>query len=423
MSPKKWAAEFTAAEVDKLFSPLKGMRHLALAVSGGPDSVALMVLAAQWKGPVKFSVVSIDHGLREGSDKEAREVVRRAKALGLQAQALQWKDGKPKTGLQAKAREARYRLLAEWCAQNDAQGVVTAHTLDDQAETLLMRLARGSGLDGLSAMASETEIFGVRVLRPLLGISRRRLEEFLLARSEPYFEDPSNANPAFERIRIRQAAKLLGKLGLTAEALAQSAKRLQRAREALERAASDLERRAVTFQPQGHAIADLTSLMDAPGEVRLRLLQRIIDRIGGRSRAPELREIEKLDEWLKGGPGRGRTLGGCRAQKRSRSLIIGRERGRMAREPVRIKPGETLIWDDRFRIRLNSGSKEALQILPLGEARGSLVERPKDLPDFVFKSLPALLRKGKVALVPLIGYRQPRLRGVEVEVEPVSGSS
>jgi tRNA(Ile)-lysidine synthase len=423
MSPKKPAAEFTAPEIDKLFSSFKGARHLALAVSGGSDSTALMVLAAEWKGPVKFSVVCIDHGLRRDSGREAREVVKRAKALGLQAQALKWKDGRPRTGLQAKAREARYRLLAEWCAKHDAEGVVTAHTLDDQAETLLMRLARGSGLDGLSAMGSETEIFGARVFRPLLGISRRRLKEFLSARSELYFEDPSNDNPAFERIRIRQAGKQLSKLGLTAEVLAQSAKRLKRAREALERAASDLARRAVIFQPQGHAIAELESLMGAPEEVRLRVLQRMIDRIGGGSRGPELREIEELDQWLKSGPGLGRTLGGCRVQKRKRHLIIGRERGRMARAPIRIKPGETLIWDDRFKITLNPKSKGPLQILPLGEAKGNPVERPKDLPDFVFKTLPALLRKGEVALVPLIGYRQPKLKGIEVEVEPLGGPS
>ena len=131
MSPKKPAAEFSAAQLDRLFLPLKRFRHLALAVSGGSDSTALMLLAAQWKGPAKFSVLTIDHGLRAASRNEAKQVVKWARSLGLAAHMLAWKEAKPKSALQARAREARYRLMAQWCARHDADGVVTAHTLDE----------------------------------------------------------------------------------------------------------------------------------------------------------------------------------------------------------------------------------------------------------------------------------------------------
>lgn len=425
MSPKKPAAEFSTAQVDKLFSPLKRFRHLALAVSGGPDSTALMLLAAQWEGPVKFSVLTVDHGLRRDSRDEAREVVKRGGALGLAAHRLAWKEAKPKSALQARAREARYRLMAQWCARHDADGIVTAHTLDDQAETLLMRLARGSGIDGLAAMAGETVIFGVRVLRPMLEVSRQRLREFLISRGQGFFEDPSNADPAFERIRIRQAGELLFQLGLKPGALALTARRLARARQALELAADEVEARLVAFQAEGHAIVDLALFQKAPEEIRLRLLARLLVRIGGASQPAQLEEIERLNEWLKAGHGQARTLGGCRVHRRSKSLIIGRECGRLAAQPVRIKPGQTLLWDNRFKIRLNRASRKSMEILPLGEARDRAdVKRPKNLPDFVFKALPALMSNGQVAMVPQIGYSRPGLdNGVRVEVVPAAGSS
>jgi tRNA(Ile)-lysidine synthase len=424
MSPKNPGAEFGEAEVDKLFSPLRGFRHLALAVSGGADSTALMLLAAQWKGPVRFSVLTIDHGLRPESRSEAQHVSQWARGLGLAPRILRWKETKHASGLQARAREARYRLMAQWCARHDVQGVVTAHTLDDQAETLLMRLARGSGLDGLSAMAADTVIFGVRVLRPLLGVRRDRLRGLLAARGQAFFDDPSNENSAFERIRLRQAREQLKELGLTAQALGLAARRLARARKALELATEEAESSSVAYQAQGHAIVDLARLNSFPEEIRLRLLTRLLQRIGGDSNPPQLRETEALNEWLQAGRGQARTLGGCRVQRRSRSLIIGRECGRMSGEPVKIKPGETLLWDDRFKIRLNRASKESLDILPLGEAKNrEQVKRPRDLPDFVFRALPALVRKGKVALVPQIGYRRPGSGGVKAEVSPLDGSS
>jgi tRNA(Ile)-lysidine synthase len=424
MSPRKPAAEFSAARLDKLFAPLRGFRHLGLAVSGGPDSTALMLLVAQWKAPVKFSVITVDHGLRPQSGEEARRVLKWARALGFAGHVLAWKEEKPKSAVQARAREARYRLMAQWCARHDADGVVTAHTLEDQAETLLMRLARGSGIDGLCAMAADTVIYGVRVLRPLLQVPRQRLRELLIARGQAFFDDPSNVNPAFERIRIRQASGELAQLGLKPEALGLTVRRLARARDALEEAADQAQARLVAFQAEGHAIVDLGPFQKAAEEIRLRLLARLLERIGGASQPPQLREIEELNQWLEAGRGQGRTLGGCRVQRRSRSLIIGRESGRMEAKPVRIRPGETLLWDDRFKIRLDRGSRKSMEILPLGEAKDrAQVKRPKNLPDFVFRTLPALISNGEVALVPQIGYSRPGLnQGVRAEVLPAAGS-
>jgi tRNA(Ile)-lysidine synthase len=424
MSPTKQAADFDPAQVDELFSNLKHFRHLALAVSGGSDSTALMLLAARWKGPVKFSVLSVDHGLRPASRSEALKVKAWAGAMGFEANVLSWKGAKPQSALQALAREARYRLLAQWCAEHGAEGVVTAHTLEDQAETLLMRLARGSGLDGLSAMAEESMVHGLRVLRPLLEIDRRRLKSFLAAQGQAFFDDPSNSNPAFERIRIRQAGKLLKKLGLGPLALARTARRLGRARRALEQATDELERNAVHHQAEGHAIVDLAQFEAAPEEIRLRILSRLLERIGGASAPARLSETEALSAWITQDSGRARTLGGCRVQRRARSLIIGRELGRMSGVPMHIKPGETLIWDDRFAIKLAKDSSRSLAVVPLGEAPWSgRVTRPRQLPDFVFKALPALISGDRLALVPQIGYRGGIKGKFSAVVQPVSPPS
>ena len=164
----------SATEAKALFADWKGLPALVLAVSGGPDSVALMWLAARWRrsfarGP-RLVAVTIDHGLRTEAAREAREVKRLARALDVEHRTLRWTGDKPRRGVPAAAREARYRLLADAARAARASHVLTAHTRDDQAETLLMRLLRGSGIAGLSAMARESERDGIRLARPFLHI-------------------------------------------------------------------------------------------------------------------------------------------------------------------------------------------------------------------------------------------------------------
>src|SRR5690349_13160388 len=169
----------SAIEAKALFVSWKSAPALVLAVSGGADSVALMWLAARWRrafarGPTLVAV-TIDHGLREESPREAREVKRLARQLDIAHRTLRWSGHKPKRGVPAAARDARYRLLAQAARAARATHVLTAHTRDDQAETLLMRLVRGSGIAGLSAMARESERDGIRLARPFLDVPKARL--------------------------------------------------------------------------------------------------------------------------------------------------------------------------------------------------------------------------------------------------------
>ncbi|HUF44710.1 MAG TPA: tRNA lysidine(34) synthetase TilS, partial [Aestuariivirgaceae bacterium] len=170
-------APVSSPEAAELLNSLRIFRHVGLAVSGGGDSMALMWLAARWveetQQPPRLTVLTVDHGLRPGSGVEARWVVEQAQQAGFAARVLEWRGDKPETGVQARSRDARYELMMRWCCEHGATALVTAHSLDDQAETFLMRLARGSGVDGLAGMRAVRED-AVAILRPLLGVTRAR---------------------------------------------------------------------------------------------------------------------------------------------------------------------------------------------------------------------------------------------------------
>lgn len=292
----------SAREARRLFAGLKDAPALVLAVSGGPDSVALMWLAARWqrslaRGP-RLTVVTIDHGLRPEAAREAREVKRLAAALGLPHRTLRWRGPKPKRGLPAAAREARYGLLAQAARAAGASHVLTAHTRDDQAETLLMRLFRGSGLAGLSAMAPCTERDGIVLARPLLDVPKSQLIATLRRARIGFAEDPTNQDTAFTRPRLRALLPLLAAEGGDARNLARLAARLARANAAVEVLADGAERflrlRDRGDAPQaGVRSFEASAFAALPEEVRLRLLLRAINALGHEGPA-ELGKVESL---------------------------------------------------------------------------------------------------------------------------------
>src|SRR5580692_9321387 len=200
-------------EANALFRGLQGLPGFVIAVSGGPDSTALLVLAARWakrqkKRRPKLLGITIDHGLRSQAAAEAAAVKRLARRLGVPHRTLRWRDKKPKSGLQEAARIARYRLLARAATRAGYEHVMTAHTLDDQAETVLFRLARGSGVTGLAGMAYASPLPAGRqgtifVVRPLLHVAKSRLVATLKAARVTHSEDPSNRDPRFARARLR----------------------------------------------------------------------------------------------------------------------------------------------------------------------------------------------------------------------------
>ncbi|KPF73172.1 hypothetical protein IP69_00515 [Bosea sp. AAP35] len=265
-----------AAEAADLFSGLATEPCLLVAVSGGPDSVALLALLAEWTrepGRPELHAATIDHGLRAASSAEAQAVAALCGRLSIPHRILTWQGLKPKTALQEQARAARYALLAEEAERLGGAVVVTAHTLDDQAETLLMRMARGSGPAGLAAMRKRVRRGAMTIARPLLGVPKVRLIATAEARGIAFATDPSNGDPRFERVRWRALMPALAEEGLDAQRLAVLARRIARLDEAATRRAqtvlSDL-----LLQDDSTAVVRLrfAALLGEPEEIVLRVV-------------------------------------------------------------------------------------------------------------------------------------------------------
>lgn len=238
----------------------------------------------------------------------------------------------------------------------------------------------------------------VRLERPLLETSRAQLRATLTAAGHPWIEDPSNADERFERVRLRKAEPLLAELGLTPAALARSAARLGRALEPIEELTRSFLAQHVEVRPEGFAIVDLAHLRKLDDEIAIQVLERLLGRLGGGA-APRLMAVEALHHWLRRGEVRARTLSGCRIAQRKRQLLIGREAGRISRAPVAIRPGESVLWDNRFRISV-AGTGKPCEIVP---ARGLKLARNPDIPAFVQEALPVLLAENEIAAIPALG--------------------
>lgn len=327
-----------------------GLPALGIALSGGGDSMALLHLAAAWAGPrgVRLEAAVVDHDLRPDSAAEARFAAQSAAALGIPAQILTWRDH-PGGNLMQAAREARLTLIAGWARRRDIGAVALGHTADDVAETLLMRLARGAGLDGLAAMAETWDAHGIRWLRPLLDCGRAELREWLAARAIRWADDPSNENPHYDRARIRAA---MAALGLEPAQLARSARNLARARDALIPAALALTEGAMA---EGGALSlPLAPLAAAPEELRRRVLVAALAWITGAPHPPRQSGLNAA--WRAIAAGRRTTLAGAMLTPRRGVLLLDRESAAAARAAPLDRPG---IWDARFAAAPPEGSHVA----------------------------------------------------------------
>jgi tRNA(Ile)-lysidine synthase len=454
-----------ADERDQLLRSLR--LPLAIAVSGGPDSVALMHLVAGWLnaeprpcpmggGAAPVLVLTVDHGLRPGSAEEARWVEAEVTRLGLAHVTLRWQGAKPRTGIQQAAREARLALISDYVANEQLpvpREVLLAHHRDDQAETLLMRLARGSGVDGLSGMREvETwtwlrlghpvEEISLVFRRPLLSIGKDRLIATLEVSGIPSVVDPSNQNPDFERVRLRQARPQLEALGLTSEHLANTARRLGTVHSALERARQHVARAAVAIHYGAYATVDLAQLKEASTEIAIRVIRCLVDVFGGQAEAVRLSQIEALvDGFIMAvRPRKGTvTLGGCiveRARGKARVAAQGDERLHIYREPgrhglprVTLQPGSGCFWDRRFYVSAGPSCEGPVQVTALSS--GQFAELRRRFPglaglDLMRRSavtLPAFWAGDQLLAVPFFAAEEPTLAGPKVIGSPLLAAS
>ena len=365
------------------FSPLARERHVALAVSGGSDSTALMHLAKAWADrnapELKLTALTVDHGLRPEAAGEAKTAGEWAVRLGLSHHILTWEGPKPETGLQARAREARYSLMADWCRTHGAGLLVTGHTLDDQAETVLMRLERSLSPGSLAGIAQAGEWGGVPLLRPLLSISRQALRDYLAAVQQDWIEDPSNEDRRFERVRVRHAMSGLLAHGVTPERLAALAETSARTNLLLERLAGQWLSRWLKEEDWGICHAPKEPFLGLPEPLQQHILSRIIAQYGGGEARPEAEELRRVARWVAEGPVRC-TLGGAVLGRRKQGFWVTREAARISAEPLVIPATGVAIWDGRFRIEASPGATvraagDGAMALALGEELPAFVRR------------------------------------------------
>jgi len=405
------AMPISSGEARAAFTSLIRFPRVALAVSGGADSMALLHLVTRWRAEdvlkQEVTVLTVDHGLRASSREEAAMVARMAASLGLPHAILTWtRDERYSGGLQERARAGRYDLMAAYCQAHDIPALVTAHHLDDQAETFLMRLKRGSGLDGLAAIPEESAWSGIAVLRPLLDIPKARLAATLTEAGITWVEDPSNRDPRFERARMRACGDALAKLGLTPEALARSAGRLRRAQAALDHAADKFLAEQGAMSEAGYCLIAREALVVLPAEIALRVLARAVNAVGGRETPLRLAKLEALLASLIENPKAAHTLGGCRLHPVGEHLGIFREARGIGLPTLLLAPGERALWDNRFRVELEASARAPVTVGALGEARWRDLRASAPwldaLPRFAGATLPACLA-GESIVLPRLG--------------------
>ncbi len=320
--------------------------------------MALLRLAKSWTQSTisapSLSVLTVDHRLRPESRAEAEHVGWLCEQIGLPHHILTWRGVKPSTGLQAKARAARYELMTAWCRAQGADALATAHTLDDQAETVLMRLKRTLSPESLAGIPAQGDWNGVPVLRPLLRMKRDELRNYLKGIGQDWIEDPSNGDSRFERVRTREMLAAGG--DLSPERLAALAEASQAASFKLDRCARLWISLWLKETEAGVCFLPTQELLALPPLLRQRVLGLVVRHYGGGQMRPEPDELRRLEGWLHQGPLR-RTLAGALLGRRSGQIWVTREPARIGASPATVPDSGEMVWDGRFRIVAPPGSE------------------------------------------------------------------
>ena len=372
---------------------------VGVAVSGGSDSVATLLLIQEWAKDAGREIVAatVDHGLRAESGAEAEWVAALCQRIGIGHTTL------PLTGrlggnVQKSARDARYRELADWGVQQGCAAIALGHTADDLAETFLQRLTRGSGVDGLAAMQAWFERNGVYWIRPVLDTEREDLRAYLLARSQNWLDDPSNLDPRYDRVRIRQAMAQLEKLGLTRPRIVDTANAMRRASQSLRRIALKTARQIISTNRLGEVRIDRETIFAEEDEITFRLVSAALQWVSGAEYRPRFKALADNAAGLRMGDDF--TLHGCLVRVEGDCIVIRREPGAVEAS----KHAEACLWDNRWVIEPKSTEPGDLTLAALGENGLKQLENWRET-GFVREALltlPAIWNRDELLEVPLL---------------------
>lgn len=393
--------------LDRLFAETGSPRRLGIAVSGGSDSLGLMYLLSDWakERDTRLFVATVDHGLRPEAAAEARIVAALAMELDLPHSVHRWSGWDGSGNLADAARRARYQLLGDWAAAETLDAIALGHTEDDQAETLLMNLARGSGVEGLSGIAETHRRHGYRIIRPLLGVARSALQHELKGRDITWIDDPSNADPTSERVKARAALANLEPLGIDTRGLTATAGRMSAARQALQARAHNVAEKIV-FEEQGDLVVDADGLFEIEADTRHRIFAAALSWVASELYRPRLDALIRLMALLE--EGGGGTLHGCLIRQSKGKIRVSRELNAVADLSVPATPGA--VWDHRWRLSSSRQIRAGDNLAALGQdgleqmavARHEIPTNspPRDS----LAAAPALWRDGHLIAAPLAGF-------------------
>jgi tRNA(Ile)-lysidine synthase len=365
-----------------VFDGLMGFSRVAVAVSGGSDSMALLRLVQHWRnqslGPQDVQALTFDHGLREGSAEEALRVEAWCAALGIPHEILVWQGSKPTTGLQAKARAARYDALTDWCRAHHVPVLLTGHTADDQAETVAMRKSRTSSDRSLAAIWPENEWHGVKLMRPLLARRRADLRTYLESLGQGYLDDPSNDDVRFERVRVRKAMSpaAVGALQAEAEDAQLRVRELDAKAQHWLKAFMDVDAFAVMRLARKTLLAESATLQVA--------IMRWALRAAGDAGQPEPSAVDALLGWMGSGQTSRRSVNGAIVSARRHVIEIMREPSRIRAKFTAVPVSGRMTFDGRFDVVAPPGAS----LGPMGVP--PLLKRWKEVPAYAFSALPCV---------------------------------
>lgn len=382
---------------------------LAIAVSGGADSMALTLLCQNWaqKKPIEIHSLTVDHKLREESTGETKQVQDWLKRYQINHQILTWQHQQQLKNIQQDARNARYQLMCNYCIEHDIPILLTAHTLEDQAETVLLRLMRGSGVDGLSAMKETTTCERVSIIRPLLIIKKNQLTTFLKQQKQQWIEDPSNYNDKFERVNMRNFLNNSKDKELLIERLAKTASNMAQTRSYLEQQTNTAIEECSTWNDMGFSTIDSKNFNNLHTEIGLRVLNHLLCKVSGSECKPRHNKLNNLYyNIISNKISTKHTLNGCLITKKNNTITISREISAISQD-LPLQENTTILWDNRFIIKLTGCNTMPIHIgVPTAsELKNIQPELGKKLPPkHIINTIPALKMQGNIIAIPHLNY-------------------
>lgn len=400
---------FCVEKLNKIFSdamidiPEGG---IGVGVSGGGDSLALLLLSAEWADHNNRSLkaVTIDHGLRVDTPSECKYVEEISNHFNVEHTTLKWLD-KPSGNLQNSARNARHELFLGWTKRNKLSVVLLGHTLDDNAETVMMKLIRGSGIDGLTGISKNKKINGLAISRPLLNTSREQLRQYLKVKNISWIDEPSNFDERFERIKVRNFLPKLSNIGLTPDKLVALAGHMDRAKDALNWEVSRFAQQYVQQKSWGDLEIKFEEFIKIPKEYQLRLLSGALRWISGKIYRPRFRSLERLLGAITSSSlGPGMCLMGCVTKHEEGGIRISRELAAIPQPILAVKP--EYIWERRWQLKIDFKKLNIAMIGPLGKEGLKQIENSKsfNIPNTALICSVAMFENGHVSCLPIISY-------------------